>query len=98
MFLRSTDLYTRILGMDSPYLTPEQAASYLGVKSLQTLRKLPIPTMRIRSLVRYERSDIDAYMQSIKRGPAILSPRFVRKYQHARRGKGDEDLGVLAGV
>ena len=58
-----------VLSADSELMTREQAARYLNVKS-QTLAvwhttgRYRLPLVKIGSLVRYRRSDLDAWLES----------------------------------
>lgn len=47
----------------SPRLTKKQAAAYIPC-SLRTLDRLPIPRIKMRGIVLYEKSSIDAWMRS----------------------------------
>ena len=66
--------------MAEEYLNTAQAAKYLGI-SVRTLwsrvhedRKIPVYRATDRSHPKYARSDLDAYMESIKRVPVEMLP------------------------
>jgi hypothetical protein len=46
-------------------LLDEQDAANMLTVSVKTLRKLPIPRVKIGALVRYRRLDLDAYVRSL---------------------------------
>jgi hypothetical protein len=46
-------------------LLDEQDAADMLTVSVKTLRKLPIPRVKIGALVRYRRLDLDAYVRSL---------------------------------
>jgi hypothetical protein len=48
-------------------LTPEEAAEYLQI-STRTLRRLDVPRVRLRSVTRYDRKDLDTWLDSQKVG------------------------------
>ncbi len=58
---------------DSPRMTPEQAAEYLGIAS-QTLavwrcrRRYGLPYHRVGRLIRYSRTDLDAWLEERRQG------------------------------
>jgi hypothetical protein len=52
------------------YLTPAQVAKALQV-SERTLRRWPIPRCKVGGVWRYDPADVEAYMRSLKQGPAV---------------------------
>ena len=56
----------------SPRLTKRQAAAYIPC-SERTLDRLPIPRIRVRGKVLYERSSIDAYLRSQEYAAQVAS-------------------------
>ncbi len=58
--------------IESPYLTREQAAEYLGFSDPKTVSRLPIARAKIGRELRFDRKDLDNYIESLKRVPGQL--------------------------